>query len=214
LQRKSFLFCPIFIQFWSTLHWYSQKSDRTNIILGILRKMRRISWLALQLRGVRKFANIGLKWRPRKVKKGRPQHCFQIYVISFGITTLLTRTDFWDIKRRVVSLKYTDFSEVCTASIIRAMIRISPWWRRHYVPLKRRSNSTRLHGAISQKGVTFILSAVRTWNLTTTLVFSDFTDYRPDDEGSTSEASVNFWETTLCNISEDSHLQPFHSLHL
>jgi hypothetical protein len=39
-------------------------------------------------------------------------------------------------------------------------------WRQ-YAPLKSRSNSTRLHRAISHKGVIFIL-VVRTWNLTQT----------------------------------------------
>jgi hypothetical protein len=40
-----------------------------------------------------------------------------------------------------------------------------PWWWRQYTPLKRRSTSTRLHDAIYQKAVTFILAAVRTSNL-------------------------------------------------
>jgi hypothetical protein len=38
-------------------------------------------------------------------------------------------------------------------------------WRQ-YAPLKRRSTSTWLHGATSQKTLNFILAAVRTWNLT------------------------------------------------
>jgi hypothetical protein len=37
-------------------------------------------------------------------------------------------------------------------------------------PLKRRFTSTRLHGAMSQKAVIFILAAVRTWNLTQLLI--------------------------------------------
>jgi hypothetical protein len=36
---------------------------------------------------------------------------------------------------------------------------------RQYAPLKRRSTSTRPHGATFQKAVMFILAAVRTWNL-------------------------------------------------
>jgi hypothetical protein len=39
-------------------------------------------------------------------------------------------------------------------------------------PLKRRSISTRLHGATSQKTVIFILAAVRTWNLIYVFSFS------------------------------------------
>jgi hypothetical protein len=50
---------------------------------------------------------------------------------------------------RRAGLKWTDVSEVCAASVIKAM----------YL-------STRLHGAISQKTLNFILAAVRTWNLT------------------------------------------------
>jgi hypothetical protein len=39
--------------------------------------------------------------------------------------------------------------------------RSSLWWWRQYSPLKRRSISTELHGATSQKTVIFILAAVR-----------------------------------------------------
>jgi hypothetical protein len=49
-------------------------------------------------------------------------------------------------------LGFIDVSEVRTASVIRT-------------PLKRRSTSTRLHGATSQKTQNFILVTVRTWNL-------------------------------------------------
>jgi hypothetical protein len=42
----------------------------------------------------------------------------------------------------------------------------SPWWWRQHVPLKHRSTNI-LHGSTSQKTIlNFILSAVRTWNLT------------------------------------------------
>jgi hypothetical protein len=44
-------------------------------------------------------------------------------------------------------------------------VRWSPWWRRQQAPLKRQLNSTRLHGATTQKTVIFIHAAVRTWNL-------------------------------------------------
>jgi hypothetical protein len=37
---------------------------------------------------------------------------------------------------------------------------------RQYAPPKRQSASTRLHGVFAQKDVIFILTAVRTWNLT------------------------------------------------
>jgi hypothetical protein len=42
----------------------------------------------------------------------------------------------------------------------------SPWWWRLYAPVKSRAASTRLHGAISEKVVSFILASVRTWNIT------------------------------------------------
>jgi hypothetical protein len=43
------------------------------------------------------------------------------------------------------------------------------WWQ-HEVPLKHRSVSTRLHGAVSQKTAIFILIAMRNWHLTRTSV--------------------------------------------
>jgi hypothetical protein len=46
----------------------------------------------------------------------------------------------------------------------------SPWWWRQHATLKCRSAQTRLHGAIYQKSVIFILTAVRTWNLTTMMM--------------------------------------------
>jgi hypothetical protein len=49
------------------------------------------------------------------------------------------------------SLKWTNISEVHTASTIRAT-----------APLKRQSTLTRLRGAVSQKAVIFILAAIRT----------------------------------------------------
>jgi hypothetical protein len=52
----------------------------------------------------------------------------------------------------IVSLKYTDVSEVRTTSII--------------IILNRRSTSTRLYGTKSQKAVIFTLDTVRTWKLT------------------------------------------------
>jgi hypothetical protein len=64
-------------------------------------------------------------------------------------------------------LKLTDISEVCTASIIR-VISYGSDDGRQYAPLKRRSTSTWLHGATSQKTLNFILTTVRAWNLTTT----------------------------------------------
>jgi hypothetical protein len=42
----------------------------------------------------------------------------------------------------------------------------SPWWWRQCASLKRRYTSTRLHGAVSQKGVVFIATALSTWSLT------------------------------------------------
>jgi hypothetical protein len=46
------------------------------------------------------------------------------------------------------------------------------WWWRPYAPLKRRSASTWLHGATSQKTLNFTLAAVRTWTLTYILTLS------------------------------------------
>jgi hypothetical protein len=51
----------------------------------------------------------------------------------------------------------TDVSDVRTASIKILIALIM-----EYAPLKRRSTSTRLHGAISQKAVIFTLAAART----------------------------------------------------
>jgi hypothetical protein len=53
----------------------------------------------------------------------------------------------------------------------RSRLTFQGWWWKHYVPLKRRRTSTRLHGTISQKGVIFILYAVRTWILTKVIRF-------------------------------------------
>jgi hypothetical protein len=44
-------------------------------------------------------------------------------------------------------------------------------WSRLYACLKHRSTSMRLHGAISQKAVTFRLTSVITWNLTRSEVY-------------------------------------------
>jgi hypothetical protein len=41
-----------------------------------------------------------------------------------------------------------------------------PWWWRQYAPLKYRSTSMRLHGAMSQMAVIFVLTTMRIWNLT------------------------------------------------
>jgi hypothetical protein len=43
--------------------------------------------------------------------------------------------------------------------------RWSPWWCKKQASLKCRFTFTRLHGTITQKTVTFIHAAVRTWNL-------------------------------------------------
>jgi hypothetical protein len=47
-----------------------------------------------------------------------------------------------------------------------------PWWWRQYAPLKRRSTSTRLHGAIFQKTIIFMLATMKTWNITRNARFS------------------------------------------
>jgi hypothetical protein len=56
------------------------------------------------------------------------------------------------MERRVVTLKWTGVSELCTASIIR-----TPWCYRQYAPLKRRSTSMWLPGATSKKNLNFLL---------------------------------------------------------
>jgi hypothetical protein len=65
---------------------------------------------------------------------------------------------------RVLHWMSADVSEVHAASTIRAMS--APWWRRQHAPLKRRSTFNLEHGSTSQKILSFILAAVRTWNLT------------------------------------------------
>jgi hypothetical protein len=66
--------------------------------------------------------------------------------------------------------EYEDISlmERCTVQFgrYRSTFKRRGWWWRQYAPLKCRSTSTRLHGAISQNVDIFILAAVRTWNLT------------------------------------------------
>jgi hypothetical protein len=65
-----------------------------------------------------------------------------------------------------VKLMLTNVSEVHTASINRAMSHeSSPWWWRQYAPLKSRS-SIWLNDSTSQKTLNFILTTMRTWNLT------------------------------------------------
>jgi hypothetical protein len=66
---------------------------------------------------------------------------------------ILKMTVFWDVATCSLVEVYR-VSEMRTASIIALVM--------EYVPLKRRSTSARLHGAISKKAVIFILSAVRT----------------------------------------------------
>jgi hypothetical protein len=51
---------------------------------------------------------------------------------------------------------------------------LSPWCRRQCTRLKRRSTSARLHSAIFQKTVIFIL-AMRTWNVTCALFTAEVT---------------------------------------
>jgi hypothetical protein len=53
----------------------------------------------------------------------------------------------------------------------RCILILSSGWRQ-YAPLKRRSTSTWLYGATSQKTLNFVLAAVRTWNLTKHSCFS------------------------------------------
>jgi hypothetical protein len=47
----------------------------------------------------------------------------------------------------------------------------SPWLWMQYVPTKRRSTSTSLHGATFQKTLNFKFAAVRTWNLIYSIFF-------------------------------------------
>jgi hypothetical protein len=57
----------------------------------------------------------------------------------------------------------------------------SPWWWRQYAPLKCLSTQTRLHGAITQMALIFLLAAVRTWNLESQVILLEeimiFLDY-------------------------------------
>jgi hypothetical protein len=65
-------------------------------------------------------------------------------------------TAFWYIQP--CSLVEVDVSEGWTYSII-------AWWWKQYADPKRQPTSTKLLGATFQKAITFILAAVRTWNL-------------------------------------------------
>jgi hypothetical protein len=68
-------------------------------------------------------------------------------------------------------LLYMKFRVKCHVVTLK-LTNVSPWWWRQYAPLKRRSTSTWLHSATSQKTVNFILATVRTWNLTFITVFT------------------------------------------
>jgi hypothetical protein len=61
-------------------------------------------------------------------------------------------------------LKMTAFSDIALCSLVEVDRRFRGGYfiMSDNVPLKRRSASTRLHGAVSQKAVIFVLAAVRT----------------------------------------------------
>jgi hypothetical protein len=62
--------------------------------------------------------------------------------------------------------KMSAFWDIPLCDIVEVYVSEASWWRRQYAPLKRRSTLTKLHGAISQKAVSCILSAGRTLDLT------------------------------------------------
>jgi len=74
-------------------------------------------------------------------------------------------------RRSSVYVNESTFHSAAILSEDDSLSNCRPWWWRQYAPLKRRSTSMRLHGAESQKDVTFILAAVRIWNLTSSCLF-------------------------------------------
>jgi hypothetical protein len=78
-------------------------------------------------------------------------------------------TAFWDIAPYSLRVYWHFRGVYC----LRHQGGLSPWWRQ-YVPLKRLSAPTRQHGAISQKAVMFILTAVRTWKLTSIMRLAEW----------------------------------------
>jgi hypothetical protein len=91
----------------------------------------------------------------------------------------------------------TVYSGINSLTFQVCLLRLSPG---HKVPLKRRSICTRLHGAKSHK--------------TTILILTVYCQHQAQitKAGGTSETSVNFYQTTRRNITEDkSSLHAVHS---
>jgi hypothetical protein len=61
---------------------------------------------------------------------------------------------------------FWDTAPCSLGKIVRRLRRESWLLHKGDSPMKRRSTSRKLHGSISQRAATFILAAVRTWNLT------------------------------------------------
>jgi hypothetical protein len=136
----------------------------------------------------------------------RPFHMFSsIYLVRFR-----SPTNYWDNLRfsyfhfkgsssnpvftfrdsRFLVVQHQNTSELhcfyeIQACIIRAIIALMMG-----APLKRRSTSTRLHGATSQKSVIFILVALRIWNLAWNCDVLGFHRYIQKHKY---ENSINFW---------------------
>jgi hypothetical protein len=85
--------------------------------------------------------------------------------VRFQVLTaasMMFRTVFWD----VLPCKIIVDQHIRGAYCLHHQGCVNPWWWRQYAPLKHRSTII-LHGSTSQKTIlNFILTAMRTWNLT------------------------------------------------
>jgi hypothetical protein len=73
---------------------------------------------------------------------------------------------FWDIASCSLRLNWRFRGAYCLHNQgDESRVNSLAWWWMRYVPLKHQSTLSRLHGAISEKAVIFILADVRTWTL-------------------------------------------------
>jgi hypothetical protein len=80
-------------------------------------------------------------------------------VLCYNYMLLLKMTAFWDIVSCSLTEVGRHFTGVCCLHQ-KALNSLPCWWRQ-YVPLKCWPTSTRLHGAIFQKAVFFMLAAMK-----------------------------------------------------
>jgi hypothetical protein len=113
-----------------------------------------------------------------RIQRSRGIGFAAVYEVADGWLSHGRRRDRTDRSsfQTVCNLNTTVFWNVAPCSLVEIYRRFrgdywvhrhpSPWWWRQQALLKRRSISTRLHGATSQKTVIFMLASLRTWNLT------------------------------------------------